>query len=254
MRKMLTDLGLLVVFGMIAAVSANPLYVDYIEKYNVSANVSGDGSTSYSINNITGYITINNTAADITDTLSDVWVAVNVSNNISELRLVHDGTPKGVFIESSAPAYTGLGSADLYLHIPILPNNSYVQYSFSINTSAPGIGVPILVNEAYSADKIPAGKESDWTIYMNISRNTSALPNPNTVVHVNMTKYLSNDSNNYGSEYWNKLNISEVISKNQGTTALWDGPYFTGAANDALNWTGVVLNSSQIGTIEFGNV
>ncbi|AEF96840.1 hypothetical protein [Methanotorris igneus] len=248
MKKMLIGLGLLIVFGMIAVVSANPLYVDYTEKYNVSAYVSGDGSTIYSINNITGYITINNTATDINDTLYDVWVAVNISNNITGLTLVYNGTPKGVFIESSAPAYTGLGSADLYIHIPILLPNSYVQYSFGINTSK--FGVPILVDEAYSADKIPAGKESNWTVYINISRNTSALPDPNTVVYVNMTKYLSNDSNNYGSEYWTKLNISGV-SSTQGTTTLWDGPYFTGAANDSLNWTGVILNNAQNGTIEF---
>ena len=248
MKQIAKILGLLLLFGIVASAYADPLYVSYTEKFNVSADVSGDGSTTYAINNLTGYITINNTATSVDDTLSDVWVAVNISNNISGLTLVHNGAPKGVFLKDSAPAYTGLPAGLTYIHIPVLSNSNYVQYKFEINTSI--TGVPILVDEAYSTTKVPARKLSNWTVSMNISRNISSLPSTNSVVNVRMTKYLSNDSNNYGDSTWNFLNITGA-SSDQGSTAIWDSPYATITTTDAINWTGVVLNSTQNGTIEF---
>jgi len=249
MKQIIKLFGLLALLGIVASVSANPLYVDYTEKYDVNASVSGDGTTSYNINNLTGYITINNSATDSADTLSDVWVAVNISNNITGLIEVNDTTPKGYFIKDSAPDYTNLPNGLTYIHIPILRNGDYVILKFGIDTSI--TGVPILVDEAYSATKIPAGKLSNWTVYMNISRNTTALPTTNTAVNVGMIKFLSNDPNKYGSNTWNFLNITDV-NTNQGSTTTWDGPYATTTAkNDSLNWTGVVLNNSQNGVINF---
>jgi len=247
--KIFTFLGLLLLTALIS-VSAygtnGPLYVKYEEKYNISANVSGDGSTSYSLNNITGYIIINNTGSTINDTLYDVWIAVNVSNNITPLTVIENTTNKGVFITSSAPSYTQLPTGLTYIHIPQLPNGAYVICDFGIDTSI--TGVPVLVDESYDATKVPANRKSNWTVSINISRNVSALPDTNTAVYVNLTKYLSNDTNNYGSDTWNLLNInsSEV---SQGTNTTWDGPYFSGT-NDALNWTGIVLNS----TVDTANI
>ena len=187
MKQIAKMLGLLLLFGIVASAYADPLYVSYTEKFNVTANVSGDGSTDYVINNLTGYITINNSATTVEDTLSDVWVAVNISNNITGLIEVNDTTPKGYSIEDSAPGYTDLPTGLTYIHIPVLPNGTYLILKFGIDTNATNIGCPILVDEAYSATKIPAGKVSNWTVYMNISRNTTALPTTDTVVNVEMT-------------------------------------------------------------------
>ncbi|AAB99403.1 conserved hypothetical protein [Methanocaldococcus jannaschii DSM 2661] len=223
-----------------------PLYVAYYEKYNITGNTTGDGLVSSTIESITGYIVINNTGTTINDTLYDVWVAVNISNNITGPEVYVNGTPKGVFIESSAPAYTNLPNANTYIHIPILPNNSYVIIKFAIDKSI--TGVPLIINETYSDTKIPSERLSNWSVYLNISRNVSALPATDTPVSVIMTKYLSNDPNNYGSDTWNFLNITGAIA-NEGSITLWDGPYFLPGYNDSLTWTGVVINTTKNATI-----
>ncbi|MBW9221957.1 hypothetical protein KKP97_02795 [Methanothermococcus sp. SCGC AD-155-C09] len=240
----LASIGILLLIGMLSAVSADPLIVTYTEKYNMSANVSGDGTTEYTIHNLTGYLIINNSAQN--DTLSDVWVAINISNNTDEPYVAYNGTLRKVFIENSAPAYTGLPSGLTYVHIPILPNNRYVEVAIPLNTSVGG--VPILVNESYSAEKVPANKIVTWNVSLNISKNDSLL-STSTQVNVTLIKYLSNDSNHYGDPIWTLLNISNETS-NQGTPTVFDGPYFTGT-NDALNWSGVILNSTHNGSLSF---
>ncbi|WP_457613669.1 hypothetical protein, partial [Methanocaldococcus sp.] len=250
MRKSILLISILSVFLFLGAISAygenGPLYVAYYEKYNITGNTLGDGTVNSTINNLTGYIIINNTGTTINDTLSDVWVAVNISNNITAPAVQVNNTPKPVFIESSAPTYTNLPQANTYIHIPVLPNNSYVIINFSIDKSITGI--PIIVSEAYSTNKIPSRKPSNWVVYINISRNISALPSTDTPVSISMAKYLSNDSNYYGSNTWNLLNITGYIA-NQGNIITYDGPYFTGNANDTLNWTNVILNTTQNATI-----
>ncbi|ADC68953.1 conserved hypothetical protein [Methanocaldococcus sp. FS406-22] len=250
MRKLIFMITLLITLAFLGTLfgygNNGPLYVTYYEKYNITGNATGEGTISAKINNITGYIIINNTGKDVNDTLQDVWVAVKVVNNITGLKVIKNTTPKGVFIENTAPAYTGLPSGLTYIHIPILPNGTYVIVSFGINPAI--TGVPLLINETYSDTKIPSRKLANWSVYMNISRNVSALPSADTAVSVSMTKYLSNDINNYGSDTWNFLNITDAIP-NQGSTELWNGPYFAGTANDSLNWTGVVLNSTQNASI-----
>jgi len=243
-------LGILLLLGLLAVVSANPLVVTYQERYNITAYVSGDGKTSSTIHNLTGYIVINNTASE--DILSDVWVAVYISNNISEPRAIYNNTsaPKGVNITRLNPYHTRLPRGLTYIHIPVLSSKSYVTIAIPLNTSMSKVGVPIIVNESYSTTKVPACKLVKWNVTFNISRNVSALPDENTPVSVNVTKYLSNDPNHYGSPYWNYLNIKNPNS-NQGNTALWDGPYFSGETDDTLNWTNVVLNSSQNASLTF---
>ncbi|XRP96929.1 hypothetical protein ACO3UB_08290 [Methanocaldococcus sp. 16A] len=256
MKKFISLLGMILcVLGMLSIVSAygdnGPLYINYIEKYNITANATVEGVKIESYD-ITGYIIINNTANDINDTLSDVWIAVNLSNNVSPLSVDYALTtvPKAdsISIVSKPPAYTGLTNtnANTYIHIPILPNNSWVVLKFDINDSIEG--VPIILSESYSTTKVPAQRDWNWTIYINLTRNISALPSPNTEVYVELTKYLSNSSSDYGDGNWTLLNITKVETST-GSYILWNGPYFTGTANDALNWTGVILNNSQNASI-----
>ncbi|WP_064496815.1 hypothetical protein [Methanocaldococcus jannaschii] len=178
-----------------------PLRVRYIEEYNATATVDGTGKTNYSYG-LTGHIIIENTAPYKEDTLNDVWVAVDIKNNASGLRLVYNGTPKGVFIESSAPAYTNLPNANTYIHIPILPNNSYVEYEFDIDASQT---LPILVNETYDVTKIPANKMSEWTVNLIVYLNKNLVPNGENV-NVNVIKYLSNGQFYDNFENWTGWN------------------------------------------------
>ena len=230
---------------MLSIVSANPLIVTYSEKYNISANVSGDGTTEYIINNLTGYLVIKNSAPN--DTLIDVWVAINISNNRSEPYVSYDPTPGGVFIKNSPPAYTGLPSGLTYVHIPTLPNNSYVEVIIQHNTS--NVGVPVLINETYSTTKVPANRMVTWNVSIYIYRNVSALPDPNTKICVEMFKYLSNDPNYYGDPIWTFLNISNV-NANQGNIYIRNAPFYPGE-NDCIDWDDVILNSSQNGSLNF---
>ena len=222
-----------------------PLYVIFEERYNITGTINAT-SVSVEIKNITGYIIINNTGEDINDALYDVWIAVNISNNISGLRVIYNPTPKGVFIENIPPAYTNLPNNLTYIHIPVLPNNSYVVVSFSIDKSI--AGSPLIIHESYDTTKIPSRRLSNWSITINISRNISTLPN-NTTVYVDVIKYLSNNPNYHGDTSWNFLNITNATA-NQGVVELWDAPYFSSGFKDALNWTGIILNKTQNASIK----
>ncbi|HID47219.1 MAG TPA: hypothetical protein EYP47_00710, partial [Methanococcaceae archaeon] len=242
--------AILLLLGMLSVVAANPLVVTYQERYNITANVSAEGTIDYSLHSLIGYLVINNTASK--DILSDVWVAIDIQNNVSEPKVVHDTTPKGVYITNSVPAYTGLPDGLTYVHVPILPNKTYVEIVIELNKSK--IGIPIIVNEAHSITKVPAYKMVTWNVTFNISRNVSVLPSEDTQVYVNVTKYLSNDPNHYGSSYWTYLNISNAKAS-MGDIELWDSRYFNGTAKDALNWTNVVLSKLRdkeiIGSLNF---
>jgi len=198
---------MLLLLGVLSVVSANPLLVTYQERYNITAEVNGSGTTSYTIHNLTGYIIINNTASK--DILSDVWIAVDIKNNKSAPYVSYNGTPKKVDITYTAPNYTGLPSGLTYIHIPVLPANSYVVVTIPLDiASIPKAGVPIIVNETYSITKVPANKRVKWNVTLSMRINDSAIPTENTGIYVNVTKYLSNNPNHYGSSYWTFLNIT----------------------------------------------
>ncbi|CAB3289474.1 conserved exported protein of unknown function [Methanocaldococcus lauensis] len=242
---------LLILVGLVSLTAVfgwgnnGPLFVTYHEKYNITANTTGEGVINIKNITVTGYLIINNTGDTANDTLLDVWIAINVSNNESGLEPIN---PYNInySIYNKAPSYTDLPSNLTYIHIPTLPNNTYLEFKININESK--VGVPLIINENYDAIKIPARKCVNWTVTLNISRNISALPNTNTIVYVNITKYLSNISKYYGDSCWNFLNITNAIPS-QGVVVLWNGPYFTGNTNDSLNWTGIILNSTQNATI-----
>ena len=227
-----------------------PLYVTYYEKYNITGNATGEGVITPKINNITGILTINNTGDNINDTLLDVWIAMNISKN--ESGLVVDNPYKLNYTiytsYSSNWAYTELpNNVNTYIHIPTLPNGTYLIFKIDINESE--VGTPLIITETYSATKIPARKNANWSVTINISRNVSALPSTDTAVLVNMTKYLSNTPADYGDGNWTFLNIT-AYENSTGSVTLWNANYFTGVdTNDSLNWTDVILNSSQNASI-----
>ncbi|AEH06956.1 hypothetical protein [Methanothermococcus okinawensis] len=249
MKKYIALISLLCIIGAISAVSAygtnGPLKVTYEEKYNITGNATANGITS-NIHNITAYIIINNTATDVNDTLNDVWVAVNMqNNNITGLEYYNkSGIVLGNNVADSPDPKTNLSGGNKYIHICTLGNNSWIIYKFSYNVSnVPNVGAPIIVNESYSTTKVSANEIVNWTVHMTLQRNTTSD------VSVKITKYLSNDYNNYGNSTWTLLNISKNESST-GSTVVWNGPY-TSNNNDALNWTDILLSDNSIQQLNF---
>lgn len=251
MKKYIALISLLCIVGAISMVSAygtnGPLKVTYEEKYNITGTATSTG-VNPTVNNITAYVIINNTATDVNDTLNDVWITVNMTNNITGLEYYNkSGTVLGNNIADSPDAKTGLSGGDKYIHISTLGPNSWIIYTFSYNVSnVPNAGAPIIVDETYSTTKVPANTVVNWTVYMTVKRNDSVT---NSNVSVEVVKYLSNDPNNYGNSTWTQLDISNNASST-GSTVVWNGPYVSNN-NDALNWTDVLLSDNSIQQLNF---
>ncbi|ACX72286.1 conserved hypothetical protein [Methanocaldococcus vulcanius M7] len=197
----------------------HPLKVEYLEEYNINATVDGSGKTNYNPS-LTGHFIIKNTAPYIEDTLNNVWIAINLTNNASGLRVIYNGTPKGVFIKSSAPAYTNLPQANTYVFIPVLPNNSYVELAYDISASDV---IPVLINETYQ-NKIPANRLSNWSVNLTVYLNKNIIPN-GTNVNINIVKYLSNGQFYDNFENWTGwMNYSKGAVK-QSSTVSHSGNY-----------------------------
>ncbi|ABR56644.1 conserved hypothetical protein [Methanococcus aeolicus Nankai-3] len=214
---------------------SSPLKIKYVEKFNSVAVADGNGELNYSSGGLVGHFIIENTAPYIDDTLHDVWVVVNISDNITPLRVVYNGTPKGVYITNNAPSYTGInGKGTDYIHISELPNNSYVDCAFDIN---PSKTLPITINETYSTTKIPAHyNQTYWNVKVDIIPNKDVIGN--NTVYVNFTKYLSNNSfyedfNNWSN--WHQygtgiINWSSNFSHSKNHS-LWKGNDNTSDSN-----------------------
>jgi len=204
----------------------SPLSVKYIEEFNSIATVDGSGKTNYTSGNLMGHVLVKNTAPYSDDTLHDVWVAVNVEDNISPLRVITNETPSTVEILNSAPTYTKLnGKGNAYIHIDELPNNSYVDCAFDI---APSKTLPVSINETYSMLKIPTNYNASWNVVMNVSLNKDVVGN--NTLYLNITKYLSNNSyyedfNNWSGwhQYGNGLINWSSNYSHSGKYSLWKG-------------------------------
>ncbi len=225
----------------IATASAAPLDVKKTEVVELFAQQQSDYSFSYSNFNVTGFINITNSGSD---DLSDIWVAINLTNDVGGLSLYYNGSSSNVLITTSAATASAATngnintSANYFVHIPLLRAGETVSLYYDVDDSK--VGIPILVDESYSVSKIPANTQQTWRVYFNLSLNTSALPGGVTTVDVNVTKYLSNQSANFGSSNWSTLGPITDAATTEGTATIWDGPY-TGDTLDALNVTGIIL-------------
>lgn len=230
---------------LIGAVSAAPLDVENTEVIELVAQQQSDYSFSYS-KNITGIINITNNG---NDDLSDIWLAIDLVNNLGGLSLYYDGSSSNVLITTNPTAASDATNgnlitvgADYFVHIPMLRQNEKVSLYYDVDDS--NVGVPILVDESYNVSKIPAKSVQNWRAFLNLTLNTSALPSGVDTVYVNVTKYLSNQSANFGSQNWSVLGPVTNNNTNKGTGVLWDGPY-TDNTQDALNVTGITLTTTS---------
>jgi hypothetical protein len=230
----------------IATASAAPLDVEKTEVVELVAQQQSDYSFSYTNFNVTGFINITNSGSD---DLSDIWVAIDLVKNVSGLSVAFENASSQVFITTNAAAASDATNgnlvttnADYFVHIPLLRVGEVVSLYYDVDDTK--VGVPILVDESYSVSKIPANTQQTWKVYFNLTLNESALPAGITSVNVNVTKYLSTSDTDFGSSYWKTLGPIANNQSNKGTTVVWDGPY-TGGLNDALNVTGITLDTAS---------
>ncbi len=240
MKRYKYFVGLMFVFLVLGVVSvyAAPLDIEIIEVFNVMAEMNESYETEYTMN-ITGFINITNSGSD---DLSDIWLAVDLVNNASGLVLYHNGSSSNVYIytdpavaEAATDNVLNTTNADYFVHIPRLNVGETVSLWFDVNDTL--FEVPILVKESYNLSKVPAKKIVSWRAYINVSRNENALSS-DAWVWVNVTKYLSNDTANFGSSNWSFLNLSDPVNESGDPLefVIWDAPYTSGAY-DALNVT-----------------
>ena len=241
MNKKILLLALIFTIGL--AIAA-PLQVDVTEHIAVNATVDGVVDPTYATDYV-GYINISNNDPT-SDTFSDVWVAVNLTDSVinhsqaNALTLVANTTNSAVtwYTDTSVvPAKYHLDTtgATHVIHISNMPSGTYATLRYQINTSS---GLPITVSEYYEPNKIIANSNQTWSANLTLYLNTSVVSGN---LDVNVTKVLSNDSSAFGSENWTVLYLIND-SQSQGQTYLGNSPY-TGV-NGSLYWENVTLNSS----------
>ncbi|MFN3383567.1 MAG: hypothetical protein ACK401_01570 [Archaeoglobaceae archaeon] len=239
---------------------AAPLDVSIEEKVNTTAKVIGydlnQPVISYATN-VTGYVNVTNKGNDV---IYDIWVAVELKN-ATGCTLYYNGSSSQVLVALNSnyvpDKINKLGvfntsGANCFIHIPLLKPNERVSVFYDVNDASMNIadGAPFIVSERYDPSKIPARGEYTWTVYFNVSLNETWFSNTaidlnNNNVLLNITKYLSNDTNNFGSYNWTLLEIAGTQS-NKGSVGVWNGPYTIGD-NDAFNVTNINLNTSNAG-------
>ncbi|TDA26691.1 MAG: hypothetical protein DSO01_04955 [Archaeoglobi archaeon] len=261
--------GMLLI-GMITIItmaSAAPLEINIQEKVNTTASpqdYTGSGPAFSFTTNVTGFVNITNKGSD---PIYDIWIALNLVNNTTScgnLGIVEKPVYAEVMLNANPPeriAKEGVfnsSGANCIVHITILKPKDKVSLFYDVNDGAMGIenGAPFNVSETYSPSKIPAGGSYTWTVYLNTSLNETwwaktalgSLSGNN--VMLNITKYLSNQSSNYGSSNWVSLgpiaNPQYVDGAQPQSVVIWDSPYVSGTnTNTALNLTGIQLNTSS---------
>ncbi|MEM0202869.1 MAG: hypothetical protein QXO16_00770 [Archaeoglobaceae archaeon] len=245
--------------------SSAPLDVSIEEKVNATVvpSVDSTGAITFSYaTNVTGYVNITNQGNDV---LYDVWVAVKLVNNSTPCALYYSNASSQVSINPAIPdkidkpGVFNTSGANCFIHIPLLKPNELVSVFYDVNDASMGIadGAPFSVSERYDPSKIPARGEYTWTVYFNVSLNKTwfektAISLTNNNVLLNITKYLSNDTNNFGSENWKLLEISGTPTTTKGTATVYNGNY-TNADNSTIVIRPISLNTTQAGN-EYVNI
>jgi len=252
----------LIMVTIITIANAAPLEITIEEKVNTTATpqpYTGEGPTFKYITNVTGYVNITNTGDD---PIYDIWIALNLTNITGSCSLYYNGSNSSVSVSGSASGFVpskinkagvfNTTDANCFIHIPLLKPGQIVSVFYDVDDSSMGIanGAPFNISEKYDPPKIPARGNYTWTVYFNVSLNetwwqSTALGGlSGNNVTLNITKYLSNQSDNFGSPNWVYLNLSDN-SSDKGTSVIFNSPYSTATNTDGLNITNILLNTSN---------
>ncbi len=247
MKRHIYSVGLVLVVLVlgVALVNAAPLDVKNSETVRVLGEMLEDYSISYTVD-VSGFINITNAGSD---DIMDLWVAVDLNNNATGLSLYFENASSDVFIYTdpavAVEATSGnivTAGADYFVNVPLLKSGETVSLYYDVDDTT--VGVPILIYENFNITKLPANKVQTWRVFLNLSLNLSALPTGAGNVYVNVTKYLSNDTANFGSVNWSVLGPIANPSTNKGTATIIDGAY-TSNTQDALKVENILLNSTS---------
>jgi len=262
MRKVL--LRALVITALVlliaGSVQASPLDVKIEEKVNTTVNTTwqnGNYVQQYKTN-VTGYLNITNNGNDV---ISDIWIAVNFKNITgnpsvvykSDSNIIVDIIPKDSFtpppklIDGFNFNYS---TASHIIHITYLKPGDLISIFYDVDDSSMGIdsGSPFIVNETYNVSKISARQKFTWNVWLNVSLNEtwfSKTAITDESLTLTIVKYLSNDTNNFGSNNWKYLNLSGDIYTNKSTPQKFDSPYTAGTDENAFKITNILLNTTS---------
>ncbi|MEM0266010.1 MAG: hypothetical protein QXM23_01840, partial [Archaeoglobaceae archaeon] len=251
----------------IGIASAAPLEIVIEEKVNTTVSPSEDsatGSISFEYEtNVTGYVNITNTCTAGSScedqTLYDIWIALLLKNNTTTCNNLGEiGIPNyaSVTVDATPPekiAKEGVfnnTTANCVVHITLLKPGDKVSLFYDVNDTKMGINgsAPFIVEEKYDPPKIPARGNYTWTVYFNVSLNetwwqNTALGglNGNNVL-LNITKYLSNRTDHYGSDKWTLLKIEGTPSTNKSSATVYNGNYTSSGNPDTIVIPNIPLN------------
>ncbi|MEM2060402.1 MAG: hypothetical protein QW089_06715, partial [Archaeoglobaceae archaeon] len=134
-----------------------------------------------------------------------------------------------------------------------LKPNEIVSVFYDVNDTLMGInnGAPFTITETYDPSKIPARGEYTWKVYFNVSLNetwwqNTALGglNGNNVL-LNITKYLSNRTDHFGSDKWTLLKIEGTPSTNKSSANVYNGNYTSSDNPDTIVIPDIPLNTTS---------
>lgn len=242
-----------IIITIIMSASAAPLEISIEEKVNTTVNMTDYNTQTFEYKtNVTGYVNITNNGNDV---LYDIWIALELVNNTTAcgaLGIVSKPDYATVTRGASPPERVDkvLNDSNCYVHITILRPGDSVVLFYDVNDNAMGIanGAPFDIAESYSPNKIPARGEYTWQVYFNVSLNetwwqSTAFSLSGKNILLNITKYLSNQTANFGSADWTWLNLSDNQT-NKGSSSIIDSPYFVLSTTDGMKVTNVLLNTS----------
>lgn len=250
-------LMMLVIITIITMASAAPLEIKIEEKVKTSASpqlYTGSGPSFIYETNVTGYVNVTNNGIDY---IYDIWIALDLKNSLTSCGNIGIEKPgyATVTVGATPPERVDgvLEDANCYIHITTLRPQDKVSLFYDVNDNSMGIasGAPFNVSEIYAPSKIPARGEYTWRVYFNVSLNetwfgNTALSLNGNNVALNITKYLSNQTANFGSDKWVTLGpiANPSFSGCSPGLNIGNGGYVTGGTNTAMNLTGILLNTN----------
>jgi len=235
---------------------ASPLEVTIRELVNTTINMdwqNGNYIQTYKTN-VTGFLNITNKG---NDDIYDVWVAVNLTN-VTGAPIVFYKSDSNINVEiipktSFTPPSKLVGNfnytnSNYIIHITYLKPSDIVSIFYDVEDSGIDEGSPFIVDESYNVSKIPANRIVTWKVFMNISLNetwfgNTAIDQPSLTL--NVTKYLSNQTNNFGSDSWIYLNLSGDVQTNKSSAQKFDSPYTAGTDQNAFKIPNILLNTTS---------
>ncbi len=215
-------------------------YVDQVVYYDPLYYPGGVGTwaddhENQSFYNLTGYIVVTNTNPE-GDTISDIYVAVSNTDNIT-LPELYDGR-SGEFVSNVT------SSGLIVLHIPELRANENSTWRYSINKS--NIQPPLNMTSSYSASKVLAGDNVTVTDNLTNVFNNASYQSDTCIYNINLTQvtvpvnfsgtfydFVFDNSSTTGPD---ASNVTYAVDNLTQYWDLWNGACFNKGNTTAISY------------------